>query len=235
MNGTRIKHTLRSGLDLQMACFAEYAVSDCCIVCNGIDPEVMCFTDPVSVGLNHVYHAKATPGDTVVVMGQGLLGLLVTQLIVHNYVDVIATDVSPRRLKLAEGFGATVYDPQSTDLVREIQGLGTRVQAVIECSGADEAVDAACHVLSRGGRLVVMGATRTRITLNYTQMRIKGATVCFPMNGVGHKDNWEPAAELLMKGGIRVKEFVDKRDRLENIQHVLENYDEEWIRVILEP
>jgi threonine dehydrogenase-like Zn-dependent dehydrogenase len=230
-----VRLNLRGSADLEMACFAEYTLTDCAIVCNGADPEVMCFTDPVSVGLNHVYHANVTPGDTVVVMGQGLLGLIVTQLLVHNHVRVIATDIYERRLKLAEGFGATVYNPESVDLVEEIRALDTPVQAVIECSGADEAVDAACHILSRGGRVVIMGATRKQITFNYTQMRIKGAMVCFPMNNVHHKDNWEPAANLLMQGCLQVKEFVDKRDRLENIQQVLENYDDEWIRVILEP
>jgi threonine dehydrogenase-like Zn-dependent dehydrogenase len=55
------------------------------------------------------------------------------------------------------------------------------------------------------------------------------------MNAVGHKDNWEPAAELLMKGAVQVKGLIDHRERLENIQQVLQNYDDEWIRVVLEP
>jgi threonine dehydrogenase-like Zn-dependent dehydrogenase len=73
-----VRLNLRGSSDLEMACFAQYALSDCWIVCNGADPELMCFTDPVCVALNHVYHAQATPGDTVVVMGQGVLGLICT-------------------------------------------------------------------------------------------------------------------------------------------------------------
>ena len=104
-----VRLNLERSRDLEMACFAEYTLSDCCIVCNGADPEVMCFTDPVAVALNHVYHAQATPGDTVVVMGQGTLGLICTQLLAHNHVHVIATDVDERRLRLAENFGAVSY------------------------------------------------------------------------------------------------------------------------------
>jgi hypothetical protein len=37
-----------------------------------------------------------------------------------------------------------------------------------------------------------------------------------------------------MKGYVQVKGFVDKRDKLENIQQVLENYDPQWIRVLLD-
>ncbi len=220
--------------DLKMCCFADYVVSDCSIVCDGADPEVMCFTDPVMVALNHIWHALVSPGDPVVVMGQGLLGLIVTQLLSHNHINVIATDISQRRLKFAEDFGATVYNPEKVDLVDEMMKLNKPIAAVIECSGADEAIDAACQIVTRGGRLIIMGATRTKITLNYTQMRIKGGTVVFPMNRINHKDNWEPAAELLMKGCVQVKDFVDKRDKLENIQQVLENYDPQWIRVLLD-
>lgn len=65
------------------------------------------------------------------------------------------------------------------------------------------------------------------------RLRTKGVTVCFPMNGVNHPNQWRPAAELLMKGAVQVKPLIDHRDRLENIQQVLENYDPEWIRVVL--
>lgn len=228
-----VRNHLLGDNDLKMASFAGYAISDCPIVCNGADPEVMCFADPVCVALNHVYHAQVNPTDTVVVMGQGLLGLLTTQLLVHHHVNVVATDLSERRLALAEGFGATAFHPEKVDILAEIARLGRPVQAVIECSGADEAVAAACQVVSLGGRLVIMGATRKQITLNYTQLRIKGVTVCFPMNGVHHPNQWRPAAELLMKGAVQVKPLIDHRDRLENIQQVLENYDPEWIRVVL--
>ena len=232
-NDLVVRLNLFDDWDLKMCCFAEYAVSDCCIVCNGADPDVMCFTDPVMVALNHIWHANVSPGDTVVVMGQGLLGLLVTQLLIHNHINVIATDISERRIGLAESYGATVYNPEKVDLVDEVQGLNRRIAAVIECSGADEAIDAACQLFSRGGRLIIMGATRTKITLNYTQMRIKGGTVVFPMNRVNHKDNWGPASQLLMNGDVQVKDLIDHCDKLENIQQVLENYDSEWIRVVL--
>ncbi|MFH1009385.1 MAG: zinc-binding dehydrogenase [Candidatus Latescibacterota bacterium] len=167
-------------------------------------------------------------------MGQGLLGLIVTQLLIQNHIHVIATDISPRRWNLARDFGACVYSPKDVDLVDTIGGLNLDIRAVIECSGADEAVDSACRLLSRGGTMVIMGATRTQITFSYTQIRIKGATIRFPMNRIGHKDNWPAAADILIKGGAVVKNLVDHRGRLEDIQTILENYEDEWIRVILE-
>lgn len=218
---------------LKMHCFAEYTVSDCAIKCNGKDPEVMCFTDPVMVGLNHIYHSKAQPGDWVVVMGQGLLGLIVTQLLRQNHINVIATDINERRLALAHEYGAITVNASDKDYRDKILGISSDISSVIECSGADEPVDTACHLIKRGGTIVIMGAYRFKVTLSYTQLRIKGGEVKFPMNRVNCKDNWGPAAEILANGRIEVKRFVDKRDKLFNLQNVLENYNDDWLRVVL--
>ena len=221
--------------DLEMKCFAEYAVADAPILVNGGDPEVVCFADPVTVALNHIHHAHVSSGDTVCVVGQGFIGLLVTQLLRDQHVNVIATDIKPRRLELARVFGAQAVDAREHDCEKQIAGLGGDIRAVIECSGSDQVVEMACRLLGRGGTLVMMGAYRQKVTLNYTQLRIKGATVEFPMNGVKCKDNWRPAAQILHRNEIEVKSLIDHRDRLENLQKVLENYDEEWLRVVLEP
>jgi L-iditol 2-dehydrogenase len=221
--------------DLDMRCFAEYAVADAPIVVNGADPEVVCFADPVVVALNHTHHANVTPGDTVLVMGQGFIGLLITQLLRQRHVNVVATEIDEGKLRLAEQFGAIAIDARSPDWVQNVRDTAKEIHAVIECTGAEEPIEAACHLLSRGGTFVIMGATRRTITLNYTQLRIRGATVVFPMNGVNHKDNWTTAAEILHRNELEVKSLISKRDRLENLQTVLENYDSRWLRVLLEP
>lgn len=221
--------------DLEMRCFAEYAVADAPIVVNGADPDVVCFADPVVVALNHVHHANVSPGDTVLVIGQGFIGLLITQLLRQQHVNVVATEISDSKLALARRFGATAIDARSPEWVAEARDSAASFEAVIECTGADEPIDAACRLLSRGGTLVIMGATRKTVTLNYTQLRIRGATVKFPMNGVNHKNNWATAAQILHRGEIEVKSLISHRDRLVNLQRVLENYDSEWLRVVLEP
>ena len=183
---------------------------------NGGDPEVVCFADPVTVALNHIHHAHVSSGDTVLVVGQGFIGLLVTQLLRDQHVNVIATDIKPRRLELARSFGARAVNARPPDCEKQIRELDGDIRAIIECSGSDQVVDMACRLLGRGGALVMMGAYRQKVTLNYTQLRIRGATVEFPMNGVKCKDNWRPAAQILHRNEIEVKSLIDHRDRLEN-------------------
>ena len=231
-----VRLSLKAAHDLEMKCFAEYAVADAPIIVNGADPEVVCFTDPVVVALNHIHHANLLPGDTALVIGQGFIGLLITQLLHQRHVNVIATEIRENKMTLAKGFGAEIVDARQTNWEERVEDLSRgSVRAIIECSGVDSVVEAACRLLARGGTIVVMGAYRKTICLNYTQLRIRGATVKFPMNGVGCKDNWESAAEILHHDGLEVKSLISHRDRLENIQDILENYEEDWLRVVLTP
>jgi len=221
--------------DLEMKCFAEYAVADAPLVVNGGDPEVVCFADPVTVALNHIHHACVAPGDTVLVTGQGFIGLLVTQLLRQQHINVIAAEIHPEKIELAKGFGAFTVDARGTDWEERVRESAGEVRAVIECSGVHAALEAGTRLLARGGTIVLMGAYRRTVTLSYTQLRIRGAAVKVPMNGVNCKDNWPAAAQILQRGELEVKSLISHRDRLENLQAVLENYDEGWLRVVLEP
>ena len=72
-----------------------------------LDPIVGTFDRVGAVALNAVLAANARIGESVAVFGQGVIGLLATQLLVSQGIDVYAVDTVPARLALAEQFGAT--------------------------------------------------------------------------------------------------------------------------------
>ena len=73
---------------------------------DGMDPMAGTFARVGAVALNAVLASRACVGETVVVFGLGVIGLLTTQLLVSQGVDVIAIDTVSHRLELAEKFGA---------------------------------------------------------------------------------------------------------------------------------
>ena len=66
-----------------------------------VDPLVGTFARVGAVALNAVLASGARIGETVVVFGQGVIGLLATQLLVAQGVEVFAVDIVPNRLELA--------------------------------------------------------------------------------------------------------------------------------------
>jgi len=90
-------------------------------------------------------------GDTIVIVGQGPVGLSATQLAAAMGARVIALDVSPERLARAKEFGAdATIDPTAGDPVAAIQALthGLGADMALDASGASE------------GRLTAVRGTR---------------------------------------------------------------------------
>lgn len=125
----------------------------------GLDPVVGTFDRVGAVALNAVLAADARLCETVVVFGQGVIGLLATQMLISQGCEVLAVDTVPRRLEMAESFGATPLDATDGDLalaVRRHTGA-SGADRVIELTGAYPALQQAIRVAGVGGTVIAAG------------------------------------------------------------------------------
>jgi predicted dehydrogenase/threonine dehydrogenase-like Zn-dependent dehydrogenase len=120
------------------------------------------FTTLGAVALHAVRRAEPTLGETIVVVGSGLIGLLAAQLLRNNGCRVICTDLAPERLALASSFGATPLQAAGGDLVRRVHALTDELgaDAVMLCAGSksSQLVNQAFEMCRERGRVVVVGA-----------------------------------------------------------------------------
>ncbi len=111
------------------------------------------------------FHALTTvgglePGETVVVIGAGGLGLHAVQLArLCGAVTVVAVDPSPEAREEAVAAGAdAVFDPTSDDdPARALRRVARGASLVLECVGSADTVELGLGALAAGGRLVVVG------------------------------------------------------------------------------
>jgi 2-desacetyl-2-hydroxyethyl bacteriochlorophyllide A dehydrogenase len=126
---------------------------------TGLDPIVGTFDRVGAVALNAVLASDARIGETVAVFGQGVIGLLATQLLVSQGSRVLAIDTMPSRLELAASFGATPVSATADDVAlalhREAGGRG--VDRVIELTGAYPALHQAIRTAGVGGTVIAAG------------------------------------------------------------------------------
>lgn len=125
----------------------------------GLDPMVGTFDRVGAVALNAVLASGACIGETVVVFGLGVIGLMTTQLLGCQGLDVIAIDTVPHRLELARKFGATPLSAQNGDLAVAVRDLtqGRGADRVIELTGAYPALHQAIRVAGVGGTVIAAG------------------------------------------------------------------------------
>lgn len=129
------------------------------VIPKGLDPLVGVFARVGAVALNAVLAADLHITETVVISGQGVIGLLATRLAVLSGARVIALDRIGNRLATARAFGAihalNAADGDVAARVRELTGAGADV--AIEISGAYPALHEATRCVQPGGRVVAAG------------------------------------------------------------------------------
>jgi 2-desacetyl-2-hydroxyethyl bacteriochlorophyllide A dehydrogenase len=127
---------------------------------DGLDPLAGTFARVGAVALNAVLAADIHIGETVAVFGQGVLGLIGTQLAVGSGARVVAVDGIASRREQAVAFGAAhVLDPVADDVGERIKELtgGRGADVCIEISGSYRALHEAVRGCAAGGRVVAAG------------------------------------------------------------------------------
>ncbi|MCW2278180.1 zinc-binding dehydrogenase [Heliophilum fasciatum] len=162
--------------------------------------------------------AQVKPGDTVVIMGCGGVGLNCVQVAAAAGASVIAVDLLPQKLEWAKQFGAVAtINPKEVDnvakAVRKLTGGGADI--AIECIGNPKTMEIAFDCLRAGGRMTIVGYSEHAMNLNasrlmYREMEVIGSLGCRPVD-------YPKCIELARTGKIRVKEMVTRRFTLEEI------------------
>ena len=125
-----------------------------------LDPVAGVFVRVGAIALNALLAADLHVTEDVVVMGQGVIGLLATRLAVLSGATVLAVDRIERRRTAARRFGAAhTLDPTSgRDVAAQVRVItGAGADAAIELSGAYPALHEAIRSVQPGGRVVAAG------------------------------------------------------------------------------
>lgn len=120
-----------------------------------------CFTTLGAIAINAVRQADIQVGDSVAVIGLGVVGQLVTQIVRCHGGVVIATDLQKSRVDLAEQTGADFAILGGETVVDEVravtQGRGADVVIVAAASKSPAPVQSAIKMCRDRGRLVIVG------------------------------------------------------------------------------
>lgn len=137
--------------------------------------EHACFTTLGSIAMNAVRVGQIGMGDSVAVIGQGLVGQLISQLVRLQGGTVIATDVRQDRVELARTLGADyglAADSSVAEPIRSLtNGVGVDCAIVAAAAKSSAPCEQALAICRDRGRIVVVGAVD--VTLPWTEMYLK--------------------------------------------------------------
>jgi L-iditol 2-dehydrogenase len=165
--------------------------------------------EAVSVALHAVRVAEMRGGETALVIGAGMIGLLVLQAArAAGCSRVVGADIDATRLKRARDVGADdLIEGSGEALVSEMMRLtdGRGVDVVFEAVGRDETVGAAIDCARRGGTVVLVGNIAPTVTLPLQkvvtrQIRLQGSCAS--------AGEYPEAMRLLAEGKIKVAPLI---------------------------
>ena len=136
----------------------------CAKVPSGVHEEEAAFTIIGAIALQGVRLMKPTLGETIVVMGLGLIGQLAVQILRANGCRVIAMDFETSKCDLAKSFGAEIINlSNDVDPVFEVdklsRGIGVDGVLITASTKSSEPIHQAATMCRKRGRIVLVGVT----------------------------------------------------------------------------
>ena len=192
--------------------------------------------EPVACAIHGINSAEIIPGDTVLIMGGGPIGLIMLQLAkLRGASRILLSEITPSRRDFARQLGAdSVIDPSNSPLADVIPPENAP-DVVIECIGNPSTQAEAIRIVKRGGRVVLFGDGQLDATFPvssyifyYKNLTVRGAA----LNPYTHL----PALKLLAEKKIASSPLISRIIPLEQLKDVLENgYLASDIKILVAP
>jgi len=137
---------------------------------DGTSFEQASFAEPVNTCIKGIETLRLEAGETVLVMGQGPIGLILATLAKRAGARVITSDLYPERLTIAHSFGLNLtIDASKSDGVQTVRGMteGRGADAVILAVGGTGLIRPAMDAARPGGRVLLFAQTvRDEVTID---------------------------------------------------------------------
>ena len=125
--------------------------------------EQACFVEPVSTCMKGIQAVRLRPGETVLAIGQGPIGIILSVLAKRAGATLITSDLYPERLRIGSSCGIDLtIDASRADVVTRVRELteGRGADAVILAVGGNSLIQTAMDAARPGGRILLFAQTQ---------------------------------------------------------------------------
>jgi L-iditol 2-dehydrogenase len=201
--------------------------------------EQAAFCEPLSIALHAVNRASVKAGDTALVIGAGVIGLLVMQVLkMKGCSRLFVSDLSEPRLAIARQTGATeTFVANRDDVVQSMLDRtgGEGVDVAMECVGFGAAFNAAIDSVRKGGHVGLVGNLEARCDFPLQKVVTRELTL---FGSCASSGEYQAAVDALARGLINIAPLLSAVAPLEEGPSWfarLHTGNEPLIKVILQP
>ena len=222
--------------------FAEYSVcpdTQCFKVKDDLDLDVAAMAEPLACAIHGIDSVGIIPGQVVLVVGGGTIGLLMVQLAkLSGASTVILSEPVEMRREIGLEVGAdAVVNPLEEDITERIHAICGRMGAdvVIECVGKEFAVMQAINAAGFGANILLFSVPAVDAAIQLPLFDIYKKELHI-MGSMINPDTHQRAVNLLNSGRLKVKELITHTYDLEHLDEAIHmQMSSESIKVIVHP
>ena len=130
------------------------------LLAEGIDPQAAALIEPYAISAHAVRRAAIAPGEQVLVVGAGPIGIGAAAIAKAEGAQVVVADTSAaRREHVASRLDLPVVDPSAADFEAQLRALfgGSLAQKVLDATGNPHAMNNSVNLIRHGGTIVFVG------------------------------------------------------------------------------
>ncbi len=212
---------------------------------DNVTDEEAAFTVIGAIGLQGIRLLNPTFGETMVVVGLGLIGLITAELLQANGCNVIGFDFDPQKIAIAKEKGITAVNPaDGTDQVKFVEsltnGIGADGVIITASNKSNEIISQSANMCRKRGRIVLIGVIGLNISrADFYEKEISFQVSCsygagryddeyeqkgndYPIGYVRwtEKRNFEAVLNAISKKKLDVKPLITDRVPLDEYQKI---------------
>ncbi|PQA55507.1 zinc-binding alcohol dehydrogenase family protein [Siphonobacter curvatus] len=177
---------------------------------EGLSYEELALVEPLAIGAHGVRRAGIQPGEFVLVVGAGPIGLGMMEFARIAGAHVIALDINESRLRFCQERLQVPYtiNALQEDVMAQLQAItnGDMPTVVMDATGSLKAINAGFAYLAHGGRYVLVGLQKGEINFSHPEFHKREATLMSSRNAT--REDFEHVVDSMKKGLVDPKTYI---------------------------
>ncbi len=191
---------------------------------QGVSFEQACFVEPVNTCIKGIEALRLHPGETVLAIGQGPIGIILSVLARKAGATVVTSDLYPERLKIAESLEFEhMVDASKDDAIRYVRQRteGRGADAVILAVGSNSLIRPAMDAARPGGRVLLFAQTqRGEVVIDPAAVCVDEKTLVGSYSA--SVDLQKESVDFVMNREMDLERLISHRFRLEESAQALD-------------
>ena len=193
---------------------------DCIVRSDGLDMEELALIEPLAIGAHGVKRVAVAPGEFVLVMGAGPIGLGIMEFARIAGARVIALDINEQRLNFCAAalqipFTINGAKENIIERLKEITN-GDMPTVVIDATGNLKAINNAFQYMAHGARFVLVGLQKETFEISHPEFHKREATLMSSRNAI--RSDFEKVISSIKSGDIQPLNYITHRVKFDEVQ-----------------